>query len=133
MKNHQLLELLLSRRSCHEDVHLKNRKNVKTQFLLKSAMYARRGNGSLTYEYTFDQKYGSLRLNPLYLDISTHPNVHPMKLYLNKHPKRLPTKHQNLFLVDSQQTPYIFDPSPHHHQPICLLQSCPMNINLNQP
>ena len=27
-------------------------------------MYARRGNGSLTYElYTFDQKYGSSRLN----------------------------------------------------------------------
>ena len=51
--NECILELLLFRRSCHEEVHLKRiEKNVKMQFLLKSAMYARRGNGSLTYKYT---------------------------------------------------------------------------------
>ena len=33
----------------------------------------------------------------LFTPSHTHPNVHPMQLYLNKHPKRLPTKHPNLF------------------------------------
>ena len=124
--NECILELLLFRRSCHEEVHLKRiEKNVKMQFLLKSAMYARIGNCYLTYEYTFDQKYGSSRLNSLYLHLHIHTQCNYKQ---NKHPKRLPTQHPNLFLVNSQQTPYLIPPQ--YHQYLCLLQSCPMNINL---
>ena len=58
-------------------------------------------------------------------------------LYLNKHPKWLPTKHSNIFLVNSQQTPYLIPPHiSQYHQYLSLLQSCPwistsMNIRIS--